>query len=650
MHSIDGGITLELNQKIVNITDKLAQQWQNDKALLTFTKMLRALSDYTASGKSNVNRDAISLIRSIVTQIDNLSTPSGSSLTIAKKQAILAQEIAKYNALKQQIKSISRDDKSEDDYSSDSQNQVREETDSSLISELKGIILSLDWEITEELIQKLEKEVNKLQSHWKNSKIHLSFLQMFKSIGNYVLNRGSNTHPDAISLLNSLYKNFELIVSNSSMTIEDQKNILLKEMKKFNELKQLISSAKISKPRPDITASHFTSSAASSSVKTRSAPTMSPMDDLIGTKSSSNLSPVDELIEEIHMLQDSGSHSSVDTNITSHASGSANTNPEIKEVIPNRLKKQPIEEIQTRLDAFFDEDEPLSELAFADSGDEVVPYKGDTTTSGYATVEKEYKPDSTDNILEDSQEILFEDEPLSDVEPDTQDISFEDEKVEGMVPYEFENEFFESELSPEPEDKVLNVKEISTEEIGSISEINKSKEMELLEELKSAFGKSLFHGELQSIEQINYNITTLEQLWSEEPAKQIMLKIVKSLIGYFNLIETLPKAEALELMLYIVESMENTSDNVNKEAIPTNKNGEKISENDIIKLFSKYIDFQNRLIKSNTAEPQQNKAETLADREILYSEPNQQEEEFEIEDSIRQKQSIWSKIKRWLGL
>ncbi|MBF0301573.1 MAG: hypothetical protein HQK73_00905 [Desulfamplus sp.] len=738
--SIDRGITDEVNQQIIKITDELSQQWQNDKVLSTFIKMTRALSDYTASGKSNINADAVALIHSIVTQMENLSSPPGIDLPTAKKQAILTEEIAKYNTLKQQIKTPSKGETQE--ISDTSAISYQAEMDGNVISELKSIILSLDWEITDELIQKLDKEVNRLQTYWQNSKIHLSFLQMFKSIGSYVMNKGSNTHPDAISLLNSLYRNLEKIVLSPAMTSTEQKDILLNEMKKFNDLKKIISSAKVSKPRSNLSAPMFTSPAAAPPASRYAAPSMNPMDDLIGTKSS-NLSPVDDLIEEIHMLQDSGDRThSLDANRITQSSGGATSNPEIKEVIPNRLKKQPIEEIQTRLDAFFDEDEPLSELSFADSGDEVVPYKGDTGTSGYANITSEQEPDFNNKTEEDTEGILFEDESVEDAETNDSDdagISFEDydtsdykvdssasqqsatiesnEKIsnassdatDGMVPYDLDSEFFEEDIEPvDPEPSIGSQKEQAANMQKSVEEqrvlsaelrvardiqiesntksmdnspesandtsATNQKEMELLEELKSALGKSMFHGGITEIKEINDKIASLEQLWNGEPEKQILLKILKSLAGYFDLLAPAPEAQTLELMLYIVESMED-SELKSREASTGVTSGEKIGNIDIINVFSKYIDFQNIVaMKRPSAEEQMavadertlkaeredyskseaysentlSKGETLAEKEILYDEPHQ-EDALDIEKKITETKSIWSKIKNWLG-
>ncbi|MBF0573625.1 MAG: hypothetical protein HQK69_07685 [Desulfamplus sp.] len=681
--SIDRGITNEISQKIIKITDSLGQHWQQDKILSTFIKMARALSDYAASGKININKDISSLLHSIVVQMEYLSSASGANLPVAKKQAILSEQIAKYNNLKQQIKSTTREQSQET--SQDSNLSYQSDIDTNIISDLKSIILSLDWEITDELIHRLEKEVNRLQSHWQNSKIHLSFLQMFKSIGSYVMSKGSNTHPDSISLLHSLYKNFELIVLNKALTVAEQKEILLKEMKKFNDLKLIISSSKTSRPRSDLSASV---TAPSPSAKSNSVPQsrysppvggMSPMDDLIGTKSSSNLSPVDDLIEEIHMLQDSGDRThSIDNRVSHSSSGGSSNNPEIKEVIPNRFKKQPIPEIQTRLDAFFDEDEPLSELSFADSGETVVPYKGESTTSGHDLSSKASPDPNFDYDTElDMQAISFEDDSIEDIVEEpiskidespgvaTSQQSIDNVNVasyDSMIPYEFDSELFEEEI-----ESVDSIEEMKTEHIKVAEDIETPEAIELLEELKSAVGKSMFHGEFKEIKEISEKISALEILWRDQPQKLLLLKMVKSLAGYFDLLAPAPEEQTLELMLYIVESMEDGADAVqtSKTTSIKAKFDNKSKDINIIDVFSRYIDFQNSILinqpnpsllgnqdgNSNNSKalyPQEaNKVETLADKEILYDRPT--EDTSDIERQLTQPKGLWRKIKTWLG-
>ncbi|MBF0203905.1 MAG: hypothetical protein HQK67_06220 [Desulfamplus sp.] len=722
MLSIDNGITNEVSQSIIKITEGLGKQWQRDKVLLTFIKMTRALIEYAVSQNNNFHKDTVPMINSLVNQMDNLSSSSGKNLPDAKKQALLSEEIAKYNKLKQQIKSTPRQEIS--DKSSASQ--------AIIIAGLKSAILSLDWEITEELIQKLESEAIKLQTYWQNSKIHLAFLQMFRSIGNYVLNKGSNTHPDSISLLNSLYTSFERIVLNPTMTMSEQKEILLREMKKFNTLKQTISSSK-APPTPKVP---------------KERPSVNLMDDLMGTKTS-NLSPVDDLIEEIHMLQDSGTRThSLDATTASHTSSSSN--PEIKEVIPNRLKKQPILEIETRLDAFFNEDESLSELSFADSGEEVVPYKSDKAS---------YGPDDSDQelILSDDgtteaevQELAFKDDSASE----WNELSFEeddyskqdiDHKVEsaikqpptenrgvtqpsenisitqpfpekmgiaeneiapggrdkvpisdGMVPYDFQDEFFDDDIDIETdiatdietpddnqkeqslnmqrfEDKqdriaVENAKKSATERDTAWDQDSETnKDMEMLEDLKSTLAQCMFHGGVNEIEEINKKILALEQLWVGNPEKLILLKMVKSLTEYFDLLSPEPQKQTLDLMLYIVQSLGERGIKSAESKSSENKSAKKFNKNDLLDVFSKYIDFQSIMVKKQISTSQlssQNKTgehvtektmvsdsyhkpENLIEQELLYD--KSREDMSDIEKKLTEPRGLWSKFKKWLG-
>ncbi|MBF0390918.1 MAG: hypothetical protein HQK71_12535 [Desulfamplus sp.] len=534
---IESGAIDDVSQQIIKITDSLALQWQHDKIIGTFIKMIRALADYAASKKGNVSADVISLIESLTNQVDRLTTPPDIDLSISKKQAILSEEIAKYNSLKQQIKSGSQQKGADSDYSP--------EINIGLIAEIKSVILSLEWEITDELIHKLDGEVQKLQSHWHNSKIHLSFLQMFKSIGSYLISKGASSHPNSILLLNTLYKNFEQIALNPNMTMAEKKDILMSDMKRFNEFKQLVASSS-SKP---VSSAPVAPTPPKSAPLRQSAPVgVSPMDDLIGTKSSSNLSPVDDLIEEIHMLQESGGSSS--DNRGGYGSGGGVTNPEIKEVIPNRLKTQPISEIQTRLDAFFDEDEPLSDFSFADSGDEVVPYKEEIKADIDEIKEAVIPQSSDDSIVLDGDELEFEELNDSEVGEVAQAIT-----DDGMVPYEVEDDLFEEEDKgieastdfaarvPTVDAKKEQVSEEAKEDdidesVNVVADIQNVEangdDMELIEELQSAVGMYLAHIGSSDVDAIKDKIDKLERGSASKSDRLILLGVIKNLVDYLK--------------------------------------------------------------------------------------------------------------------
>ena len=50
------------------------------------------------------------------------------------------------------------------------------------LAELKNLILSIDWEITDEVLEKLIQQLKDLQLMYKHDKIVMSFLQILNSL------------------------------------------------------------------------------------------------------------------------------------------------------------------------------------------------------------------------------------------------------------------------------------------------------------------------------------------------------------------------------------------------------------------------------------------------------------------------------------
>ncbi len=108
----------------------------------------------------------------------------------------------------------------------------------STIDTLKTIILSIDWEITDDILQQLEEELVDLTDVWSDDKIRQVYIQGLSKIGKYIYQHKTNAHPDSIKLLISLYHNLESIVlSDPPMSSENQKELLLIDVKKFDTLK-----------------------------------------------------------------------------------------------------------------------------------------------------------------------------------------------------------------------------------------------------------------------------------------------------------------------------------------------------------------------------------------------------------------------------
>ncbi|MEA3279280.1 MAG: hypothetical protein U9Q38_01580 [Thermodesulfobacteriota bacterium] len=114
----------------------------------------------------------------------------------------------------------------------------------SSFTELSAIILSIEWEITDQTMNNLISEINRLKKIHKDNKIIYSFLQLNSSVGKYIRSEKVNSHPDSINLLHSIYRGLEKVATSPEMTKADMKMILSAEVEKFKELKQRVIQAK----------------------------------------------------------------------------------------------------------------------------------------------------------------------------------------------------------------------------------------------------------------------------------------------------------------------------------------------------------------------------------------------------------------------
>ena len=111
------------------------------------------------------------------------------------------------------------------------------------LRDLKTVILSIDWEITDEVMNSFVEQVAVLQDKYRSDKIVLVFLQLLGSIGEYIRTHLGQSHPDAFKILTSLFSELEKIVQSEDLTEVEKKRILSIELGKYKKLKtQLIPS------------------------------------------------------------------------------------------------------------------------------------------------------------------------------------------------------------------------------------------------------------------------------------------------------------------------------------------------------------------------------------------------------------------------
>ncbi|MDJ0913068.1 MAG: hypothetical protein QNI95_05845 [Desulfobacterales bacterium] len=125
-----------------------------------------------------------------------------------------------------------------------------DEVDDTPLEKLKAIVLSIDWEISDEIMSRLVKEVRRLKTTYRKDSIILQFLKLLDSLGKYIRVNKGNAHPDATKVLNSVYNGLEQVTLAKGISVSERKKVLGVSVKKFKNLKQEIDQHKEKKQKP----------------------------------------------------------------------------------------------------------------------------------------------------------------------------------------------------------------------------------------------------------------------------------------------------------------------------------------------------------------------------------------------------------------
>ena len=106
--------------------------------------------------------------------------------------------------------------------------------------DLNAIVLSIEWEITDEIMAKLLVEIERLKEKNRKSKTIYSFLQLHGSVGRYIKTKKVAAHPDSVRLLLSVHEGLMTIVTRPHMTSAEKNALLSAEIGKFKRLKNRI--------------------------------------------------------------------------------------------------------------------------------------------------------------------------------------------------------------------------------------------------------------------------------------------------------------------------------------------------------------------------------------------------------------------------
>ncbi len=132
----------------------------------------------------------------------------------------------------------------EDEESSDFKNRG-EESKRGYLKELKAVLLSIDWEITDEIMSHFVDVLSKMKQACRGDKNILVFLQMIGSMAKYLKLNKANAHPGVIKVLNAVYSAMEEVNLDRGITEKEKEKVLLREVRRFKNLKKEIAGSRV---------------------------------------------------------------------------------------------------------------------------------------------------------------------------------------------------------------------------------------------------------------------------------------------------------------------------------------------------------------------------------------------------------------------
>ncbi len=418
--------------------DDLNGRVQDTPPAAKVLKMMQSIGAYLSSKKERAHPESIPVLLGLCDGFERLLSPENQ--TGKAVQDILAQALKTFKDLKAQIASPPSMGKED-------------------IQDLKAAVLSVDWEISDTTLARFDQVILQLSKKFESSRLHASFLKIMGSMGTYIAKNKAQSHPDSVTLLRSVFQDYEDMVSRPDMAPAQKKQLLEKNIGAFQAFKnQILQPGR--GPAPSTQADEDMAPALShlkgTTSKNQDAPlnTLSDqdmtepppplghdpaeadsqeastvMDDLFSAKES----PADELLEAIHLSELHGNGPAGGPGFPAQES-SRSLEDGVQNFTPRRRDNDPIPEIESRLDEFFNLEPPAADP------DESDPAPALSGIADRAFDREDIKAESSLNVLEETDAV-------------SPGGSGEETDPEAVVPFQFEDEVYEDESGGDKADQ-----------------------------------------------------------------------------------------------------------------------------------------------------------------------------------------------------
>ncbi len=116
------------------------------------------------------------------------------------------------------------------------------------LSELKKIVLSIDWEITPEALDSFLDQVFLLREAYREDKAVIFLLHMLEALGKYIRASRTQAHPATFGVLNSVFSRLEEMVRTPCRSAAARHQGLRAELEAFRRLRAKIRQRRSAPP------------------------------------------------------------------------------------------------------------------------------------------------------------------------------------------------------------------------------------------------------------------------------------------------------------------------------------------------------------------------------------------------------------------
>jgi hypothetical protein len=112
-----------------------------------------------------------------------------------------------------------------------------EDTGGSPLTELQVLMLTIDWEISDETLNAFNKELENLKRLFAGDPFVPPFLKMLSSLIGYLKSKKSRAHPNTLNVIRSVFASLEKVVETANLSSHEKKSLLEAEIEGFRKLK-----------------------------------------------------------------------------------------------------------------------------------------------------------------------------------------------------------------------------------------------------------------------------------------------------------------------------------------------------------------------------------------------------------------------------